>query len=72
MFVGRNKAVKTEHGCKKIKIRTINFQLKQNRMFKNDRKTFYKELIWKGYILEELPDAEENRKFWVDIWGVKQ
>ena len=42
-------------------------QFRQNRMFNIDQKKVYKELN-SG---EVIPDAEESRKFWFDIWTVE-
>ena len=43
---------------------------RQNRMFQNNQRQFYRELNQEGERSEDIqPDAEESKKFWGDIWS---
>ena len=48
-------------------------QYQQNRMFRNNESRFYKQLNIDTDRTNEnvIPDADESRKFWSDIWGNK-
>ena len=45
-------------------------QYKQNIIFKQDQKRFYQELNGKARNENVIPDADESKKFWSDIWSV--
>ena len=47
-------------------------QFRQNRMFSVDQKKIYKELNGSEARANEVPDAEESRRFWGDIWTVEK
>ena len=43
---------------------------KQNRMFLNNQRHFYKEFSQEGERChDDQPDSEESKKFWGDIWS---
>ena len=44
-------------------------QYRQNRMFQDNQRRFYDELDKEGTQSKTIPDAEESKKFWGDIWG---
>ena len=44
-------------------------QYQQNRLFENNQKRFYEEIQSKTRKYEEIPDREETKAFWKDIWG---
>ena len=48
-------------------------QYQQNRLFRNNDSRFYKQLNNETERTNEntIPDADESRKFWSDIWGNK-
>ena len=46
-----------------------NEQFRQNRMFLTDQGKVYKELDGRNKTEVIIPDAEEAKKFWTDIWG---
>ena len=43
---------------------------KQNILFKQDQKTFYEELNDTARNENVIPDTDESKKFWSDIWSV--
>ena len=45
-------------------------QYKQNILFKQDQKRFYQELNGTARNENVIPDADESKKFWSDIWSV--
>ena len=47
-------------------------QFRQNRIFSVDQKKIYKELNGSEARTNEVPDAEESRRFWDDIWTVEK
>ena len=47
-------------------------QFRQNRTFSVDQNKFYKELNGGEARTNEVPDAEESRRFWGDIWTVEK
>ena len=47
-------------------------QFRQNRIFSVDQKKIYKELNGSEARTNEVPDAEESRRFWGDIWTVEK
>ena len=47
-------------------------QFRQNRIFSVDQKNIYKELNGSEARANEVPDAEESRRFWGDIWTVEK
>ena len=45
-------------------------RFRQNRMFQNNQRQFYRELNQEGERCDDdQPDAEESKKFWGDIWS---
>ena len=45
-------------------------RFRQNRMFQNSQRQFYRELNQYGERCDDdRPDAEESKKFWGDIWS---
>jgi len=45
-------------------------RFRQNRMFQNNQRQFYRELNQEGETSnDDKPDAEESKKFWGDIWS---
>ena len=45
-------------------------KFRQNRMFQNNQRQFYRELNQEGEKCDDdQPDAEESKKFWRDIWS---
>ena len=45
-------------------------RFRQNRLFQNNQRQFYRELDQEGERCEdEKPDAEESKAFWKSIWG---
>ena len=47
-------------------------QSKQNRLFHIDQKKLYSELNGGRKLSNNVPDADESRRFWNDIWSVKK
>jgi len=47
-------------------------QFRQNRMFYIDQKKIYTELNNGGKKSSDLPDAENSRRFWSDIWSTNK
>ena len=47
-------------------------QFKQNRLFHIDQKKLYSELNGGRKFSHNVPDADESRRFWSDIWSVKK
>ena len=47
-------------------------QFRQNRMFYIDLKKIYTELNNGGKKSSDVPDAENNRRFWSDIWSTNK
>lgn len=47
-------------------------QYRQNRLFQIDQKKLYQELNGEVRAENVIPNAEESKKFWSDIWGVKK
>ena len=47
-------------------------QFRQNRIFSVDQKKIYKKLNGGEARTNEVPDAEESRRFWVDIWTMEK
>ena len=47
-------------------------QFRQNRTFRVDQKKIYKELNGEERGTNEVPDAEESRRFWENIWSVEK
>ncbi|XP_047488218.1 uncharacterized protein LOC125038695 [Penaeus chinensis] len=47
-------------------------QFRQNRTFSIDQKKIYKEMNGGEARTNEVPDAEESRRFWGDIWTVEK
>ena len=47
-------------------------QFRQNRIFDVDQKTIYAEFNRNEIRLNGVPNAEECKKFWGDIWGVRK
>ena len=63
--------LKQRHMAKAAKIRRYEERIKQyqqNRMFNIDQKGVYKEFNGEVYNEKVIPDAEENRTFWEEIW----
>ena len=45
-------------------------RFRQNRMFQNNQRQFYRELSQEGERCDDnQPDAEESKKFWGDVWS---
>ena len=44
-------------------------QFRQNRLFNYDQKRLYYELNGNNRVANEIPNAEESRMFWNEIWG---
>ena len=44
-------------------------QYRQNRMFQDNQRRFYDEIDREGTQSNIIPDAEESKKFWGNIWG---
>ena len=44
-------------------------QYRQNRMFQDNQRRFYDEIDKGGTTSNVIPDAEESKKFWGEIWG---
>ena len=44
-------------------------QYRQNRLFDNNQKQFYQEIQKKTTTTSVMPDAEETKNFWKEIWG---
>ena len=47
-------------------------QFRQNRIFDLVLKEIFEELNRNGIRSNDLPNAEERTKFWIDIWGVRK
>ena len=47
-------------------------QFRQNRIFNGDQKKIYTELNGGEARSTEVPNAEESKKFWSDIWSVDE
>ena len=47
-------------------------QFRQNKIFSVGRKKIYKELSGGEVRTNYVPDVEECRRFWSDIWSVKK
>jgi len=47
-------------------------QFRQNRMFYIDQKKIYTELNNGGKKSSDVPDAENSRRFWSDIWSTNE
>ena len=45
-------------------------QFRQNRIFHFDQKKMYAEFNGCGITLSDVPNAEESKIFWGDIWSV--
>ena len=47
-------------------------QYRQNRMFAVEQKKVYKELNGGPGGKSVIPDAEESKKFWSEIWSIEK
>ena len=47
-------------------------QFRQNRIFDFDQKKMYAEFNGDEVRLSDLPNAEESKRFWGDIWSVRK
>ena len=47
-------------------------QYRQNRLFESDQKRFYKELNGDSEFVHAVPNAEESKNLWGDIWSVEK
>ena len=47
-------------------------QFRINRMFLNDQKKVYEELNGKEARTNDIPNAEESKRFWGDIWTIEK
>ena len=47
-------------------------QFKHNRLFHIDQKKLYSELNGGRKFSQSVPDADESRRFWSDIWSVNK
>ena len=54
----------------KVKRYQERVDMRQNRMFQNNQRQFYRELNQEGERCDDdQPDPEESKKFWGDIWS---
>ena len=61
--------------AKNVKIRRYQQRIeefRQNRIFNFDQKKMYAELNRDGVRLIDVPNVEESKRFWVDLWSIRK